>query len=100
MLPYDLLLGFALLYAYAKSIEWKLPFYAAAVLFAITVTFVTPLVTALYMPTISQVLPEIIIKSLAGLPIFYLLQKYQNTVAAWLAIFAVGFIVLVVILSN
>jgi len=92
MLPVGIFIGFAVLYLSAKLMERKVPFYAAAAIFVVG-TFLFEQVASLFKLPIS--VPGLLIQYVVALPVFYLLNYYEDTIAKWLATYAVGGIILV-----
>lgn len=95
-MPVEPLLGFAFFYLCAKLLERGLPFYGAAGLFVVTDYFGEWLLRGFEFAPF-MLLP-FLLQLGAALVIFYLLKKYEDSVAAWLVTFGVGVIILVILL--
>lgn len=97
MMPYGLLLGFVVLYISAKLTERNVPFYLAA-LFFVVVYKIFEIVLLGEAFILNTTLMNSLIKFIVALPIFYFFNEYEDTIAAWLVTFVIGFVLLVVIL--
>lgn len=92
-MPVGMLFGWLLLYFVSRLVERGAPFYAAAVLFTLLYVAFTEMI----MPGSSE-WTNIVRRSIFILPTvtisLYLLDKYSETIANWLAIYTVTIIVL------
>lgn len=92
MLPVSIFIGFAVLYLSAKLMERKVPFYAAAGIFVVANFVLQEAVTLFHLPI---PFAGLIIQYVIALPVFYLLDRFEDTIANWLITYAIGGIILI-----
>jgi len=93
MLPVTILTGFAVLYLSAKLMEHKVPFYLAALVFVLGTFFLESLMVLFKIGPIP--FGGLLVQYIVALPIFYILDQFEDTIANWLITYGIGGIILV-----